>query len=193
MRTLAEWQEKLKFEASMGDGMLIPLSRGLVTLVDHTWYNELIAMGKWSAFDCGSGFYAGKKVQGKLVMMARYIIKPRGKMIAEHRDGNTLDNRIDNLREMTKQQNRINKHALQSNNASAVEGVWFSPSQNKWLAYISRNGIRTHLGSFASKIDAIAARTKAMIESTEEEICKSSTLLQNNKQFLKQLNLQKKT
>lgn len=192
MKTLAEWQEKIRFDASQGDGRLLQLSRGLVTIVDHTWYDELASMGKWSAFDARGFFYAGKKVSGKLVMMARHIIQPRGKMIADHKDGNTLDNRTENLRELTKTQNRQNKHSLESSNASGTEGVWFSPSQNKWLAYITRNGTRHHLGSFADKTEAISARTQAILLLTGEDICQTSSLLQNNIKFLKQQETQKK-
>lgn len=47
---------------------------------------------------------------------------------------------------------------LSKNNTSGVKGVYFS--RGKWVAYITFQGIRHHLGSFDSIVDAAEARKK---------------------------------
>lgn len=179
-------QQAILDAASRGEGRLLTLSRGLVTIVDNHRYDEFAAMGKWSAFDARGFFYAGKKVSGKLIMLARYIVKPAVGLIADHKNGNTLDNREHNLREFTRTKNKHNSHNLRHDNSSGFEGVAWDKNQNKWVAYISAHKVRFHLGSFETREAALAVRTKAIEIVRGADICQTSTLLQNNKQFLLQ-------
>ena len=50
---------------------------------------------------------------------------------------------------------------LRSNNTSGVTGVAFNKNLNKWVAYISVNKKRIHLGSYVSFDDAFTTRKKA--------------------------------
>ena len=52
----------------------------------------------------------------------------------------------------------------QKSNKSGKTGVFFNKKNSKWLAYISKNNIKTHLGSFISYEDACNARDTAEIE-----------------------------
>lgn len=70
------------------------------------------------------------------------------------------DNRIGNLREATRSQNKANV-ALQSNNTSGVKGVLFDRANGKWMAYIQVDGKFKNLGRFELKEDAMAARVEA--------------------------------
>jgi hypothetical protein len=76
----------------------------------------------------------------------------------DHRDGNKLNNRWDNLRAATNGQNLQNSK-LRRDNTSGVKGV--HPYRNRWVATISAGHGQIILGRFISKQDAIAVRAKA--------------------------------
>lgn len=66
----------------------------------------------------------------------------------DHKDGNPLNNRIENLREASRSENMRNT-SKRSNNTSGIVGVCWGKSRNKWQAECTdRNGKRTHLGYF---------------------------------------------
>ena len=70
------------------------------------------------------------------------------------------DNRIANLRVVSKSENQHNR-SINQNNKSGRTGVnWFAPKQ-RWRAYIKINGRIKHLGWFQNLPDAIAARASA--------------------------------
>jgi len=81
----------------------------------------------------------------------------------DHINGNTLDNRIENLRSATNQENGKNR-AIGTNNTSGAIGVYWSIDKSKWLVKINKNGKRKHIGYFKNKDDAISARAKANLE-----------------------------
>jgi hypothetical protein len=66
------------------------------------------------------------------------------------------DNRISNLREATRAQNRQNL-CLSAKNKSGIRGVSFDRVNSNWRASISVGGRAKNLGRFASKSDAAAA------------------------------------
>ena len=80
--------------------------------------------------------------------------------VIDHANGDGSDNRIENLREATYQQNRMNAR-VRSDNASKVTGVYYRKDCDKWRAEISKDGNRTHLGFFKTKEEAIEARREA--------------------------------
>jgi hypothetical protein len=80
---------------------------------------------------------------------------PSGKL--DHINGNRLDNRISNLREVTDLQNAQNKAILPSN-TSGICGVSFCNLYKKWVSYININKKRKNLGYFTDKQEAINIR-----------------------------------
>lgn len=74
----------------------------------------------------------------------------------DHIDGNTLNNRIDNLRDVTKSINQRNSK-MQANNASGVTGVSWHKRTEMWEARASVKGIRKYVGSFNSIDEAAFA------------------------------------
>lgn len=87
---------------------------------------------------------------------------PAGSM-PDHINGNGLDNRRQNLRVATKQQNAFNQR-LNSRNNSGFRGVCWDRQHGAWRATIRIKQKRIHLGRFAEKIDAARAYNVAAKE-----------------------------
>jgi hypothetical protein len=82
----------------------------------------------------------------------------------EHVNGDMSDNRLSNLREVTRRENTTNKR-IRSDNTSGFVGVSFSKDTCKYIAYIQDlNGKTINLGSFACKQEAIDKRKEAEIK-----------------------------
>jgi hypothetical protein len=81
----------------------------------------------------------------------------------DHINGDRVDNRMVNLREVTNHENHKNQK-LPCNNTSGVMGVYWHKGLAKWQAQITVDGKRIHLGYFDSIEDAAAARAKAEIK-----------------------------
>ena len=97
--------------------------------------------------------------------------KHSGKHV-DHINGDKLDNRRENLRVVTPQQNQINRKKANRNNTSGVRGVCYQPklcASNPWHAQIMANRRGIHLGLFATKEEAVAARRQAEVEYFGEE------------------------
>lgn len=82
-------------------------------------------------------------------------------VLIDHINRIPSDNRIVNLRLANKWQNSAN--SKQRKSASGIRGVYYSKRQkfNPWQTYINHGGKRTNLGHFATKEEAIAARSAA--------------------------------
>ena len=65
----------------------------------------------------------------------------------DHINGDTSDNRIENLREANSSENMRNR-GIFSNNKSGHKGVSWSKSHGKWYAYVNINNSRKHLGYY---------------------------------------------
>lgn len=77
----------------------------------------------------------------------------------DHKNGNTLDNRNENLRKADHATNMQNKK-LYKNNKSGCHGVQQN-KEFKWVAGIRKDNREYNLGVYESKEDAILARIKA--------------------------------
>ena len=75
----------------------------------------------------------------------------------DHVNRDRTDNRICNLRAVTRQQNMHNTSRL-SNNKSGHPGVHWDVAAKKWVAQVGHNGKSTYVGQFSLLEDAVAAR-----------------------------------
>lgn len=81
----------------------------------------------------------------------------------DHINGDKSDNRIENLRECTQEQNTRNRSA-QPNNTSGYKGVSFHKTSGKWVAQIKAGRVRKHLGLFKAIEDAATVYNFAAAE-----------------------------
>ena len=113
----------------------IALTKGKFAIVDAADY-EWLSQRKWSASPGGKTWYArcsGHKPDGKwtTVAMHRLILGVESGVRVYHKNGNGLDNRRDNLRIATQQQNQFNR-GLQITNTSGYKGVSWDKARGKW-------------------------------------------------------------
>jgi len=81
----------------------------------------------------------------------------------DHIDGDPNNNRIENLRIATRQENLRNSR-LQKNNTTGITGVCWRKDVGKFVARIKIDGNYIHLGYFDTLAEAAAARHAAEIE-----------------------------
>ena len=77
----------------------------------------------------------------------------------DHINGVKSDNRIQNLRTVTAQENSKNRKKPE-NNTSGKIGVHFHKPSKKWHARVMDNGKRLHIGAFLSPEEASEAYTE---------------------------------
>lgn len=94
----------------------------------------------------------------RLAWLYMYGEFPTG--IISHKDGNAVNNAINNLMDTTKKVNAINV-LRRKTNTSGVTGVMWSKKYNKWQVEIQRHGINKYLGRYANKDEAIRIRKQA--------------------------------
>jgi HNH endonuclease/AP2 domain len=149
--------------------VLLPVKDGLCTIVDGedyekvkglTWHLSSHGYASNSKY-CGGG---RKNAKYKTTKMHRFILgltspKPH----IDHINGNRLDNRKSNLRIVTQAQNTQNR-GLNTNNKSGYKGVTWSKESNKWVAGLTLNKKKYHLGYFADKHDAAKAYNEKALE-----------------------------
>ena len=83
---------------------------------------------------------------------------PEGEI--DHVNHNRTDNRMHNLRHVSRSENARNLSRA-TNNPSGVTGVyWYEPTR-RWVAKIHENGRMRHLGYFTDKDAAVSARIEA--------------------------------
>jgi len=113
-------------------------------------------------------------IDGKLYLASRIIyfmhygVDPYP-MEVDHKDRNTLNNNVDNLRlgnSVLQKQNR----GMHSNNTSGVKGVHWYKNGSKWVAQITVENKKKHLGYFATLKEAAEARNEAVRKYFPEEV-----------------------
>lgn len=81
----------------------------------------------------------------------------------DHIDGNTRNNRIENLRPATLEENARNAKTPITN-TSGRKGVYYHKSYGMWQASIRVNGKLKHIGTFLTFEEACSARIAAEIQ-----------------------------
>ena len=81
----------------------------------------------------------------------------------DHINRAKTDNRIANLRDVSRRENVLNV-GIRRDNASGVTGVSWCKRTGKWLSQIVVSGRSQHVGYFADFNEAVAARRAAEME-----------------------------
>lgn len=93
--------------------------------------------------------------------------KPRKGLVVDHIDHDGirtgLDNRKDNLREVTPSQNGQNRRS-NKNSSSQYKGVSWDKREKKWQAQIFHKGKKTHIGVFICEHQAALAYNEKATE-----------------------------
>ena len=76
----------------------------------------------------------------------------------DHINGIRTDNRIENLRKVTNQQNGMHRCQAQRNSRSGIIGVYPHKATGKWATSITHNGETIFLGLHKTKEAALSAR-----------------------------------
>jgi len=143
---------------------IVPVNRGYIAIVsdeDYEWARQFT----WHVLFFGSKRdqsrypYAARTTpndmrgkHGSKLMHREIIGTPKGRE-TDHINGNTLDNRRENLRICSKSQNLANQRRIVSH-TSRFKGVSFYPPSDKWQAEIQCANVRHYLGRFDSEIEA---------------------------------------
>lgn len=112
-------------------------------ILNHTWSSN-------------SQGYPVATIDGQKTMMHVFL----GYKRYDHKDRNPKNNRTDNLRPCTQQENLQNRSRFK-NNTSGFTGVQWNKENQNWRAKIKINSVAIDLGSFINKEDAIKARLTA--------------------------------
>jgi len=139
----------------------IPLTQGKFALVDDDDYEWAIKL-KW-CYDCGYASIRNGKWSGRNVRMHNLIMNTPDGMQTDHEDRNKLNNQRSNLRVCTHAENQRNK-PKKLNTSSKFIGVCWSKRKSMYIAYITINKERKHLGYFNCQTKAALAYNEAAIK-----------------------------
>lgn len=148
----------------VADGIgYIPLTKGLLAIVDPEWV-PLLEQYNWCAvLDARSGGYYAKRTPSRSsglprqhINMARVILGMdlySTDLVPDHINKNKLDNRSVNLRVATKAENLRNR-GIQRNSTTGLTGAYLDKRWNRYTARIKFNRKYIHLGCFATAQEA---------------------------------------
>ena len=138
-------------EGTLNDGAKIIIDADVFPLVK----DKLLYRGsrKWSP--------NGYVMTSKLEPLHGFVLPHKQGYEVDHINLNTLDNRRENLRYVTHQQNQINQ-PLQKNNTSGVSGVSYYTPREKYRARIKVQQHDIHLGYYERFEEAVQARNVGM-------------------------------
>jgi len=150
------------YKDQFGTYKLIKITKGFKTKVDPELYDFLNSFDWFANVSKNNQVYVFRNFtlsrKRHSAAMHRYLMGFSA-MEVDHINGNTLDNRINNLRLSTRSGNCANRGKLKGTNS--YKGVYFISKSGKWRALIRKDKIRYHLGMFNTELEAINAYNNA--------------------------------
>ena len=168
---MTDYQDALKQINYPTDIVSIGLTKGKYAIVDAIDY-ELVSQYNWYTQNANGVFYAASRIKGKIVLLHRFLLglKFGDKRCGDHINHNTLDNRRENIRICTRQQNQQNRR-VQSNCKSRLKGAYRCTGSKTWTSRINVNGKDIYLGTFKTKELAHKAYQQAAQKYFKEFCC----------------------
>lgn len=140
--------------------VFIPLTQGKVTVIDFADF-EMVRGIKWYAYRGRHTFYARRHIgkgKNRTLQSLHHFLIPGAKRV-DHKDGNGLNNRQNNLRRATAQQNQQGIRHKTLAATSSFRGV--HRQDQKWIAEIKVRKKNKYLGIFESEVEAAKAYDSA--------------------------------
>lgn len=143
----------------------IQLSQGQQTIVDDESFDKISEHHWYADFDKKlRKYYVKSETKRKgtrnKLKLHRFLMDAKEGEVVDHLNGDTLDNRLCNLRRCTVAQNAMNR-SLNKNNTSGYKGVVWHTQALKYQARISVNSRWKSLGMYSDKKVAALAYNEA--------------------------------
>lgn len=124
----------------------IALTKGQKAIVDASRYNELSRYNWYAVFNKGmQRYYAYRTEACQDVTLHRHVLNFPQSAEVDHKNHDTLDNRISNLRPCTSRQNQANRRKT-ANTSSRFRGVCWDGTHQIWQVHIRINSVQKTLG-----------------------------------------------
>jgi HNH endonuclease len=136
--------------------MEIQLSKDQIALIDDEDF-ALISEFNWRAQQNQDGrWYAmAWNSYPNFLLMHRYVMAANDGEWIDHRNGNGLDNRKENLRVCTPSENQARKGP--QGITSLFKGVHWESARGKWKAVVTKDGKSHFLGRYDNEVEAAEA------------------------------------
>jgi len=137
---------------------------GLKFIIDPDDYDKFVKGYRFKMHDKGGYVrYSSTKDDLHNKFLHRVMMGEPTGMQVDHKNVNPLDNRRENLRVATNQQNKYNTNKYKTN-TSGFKGVLFNKQNQNFRATISIDGKTKHLGCFATAEGAHECYKRAAIQ-----------------------------
>lgn len=138
----------------MGSKIFKAVKQNDITYVFKLDLDSYLSFGK-SYWNCINGKRGFKYLRTSKGLYHRVVIGAKKGEIVDHKNRNTFDNTLENLRICTYSQNSINR--FRENN---TRGISIIPQTGKWRARVQFNKKIYNCGVYENKEDAILAYNK---------------------------------
>lgn len=141
----------------------VPLTHGKVAIIDADDAERVLCY-RWHAKEGSGNWYAARRDGTRTVRLHRFLMGDPPGAFVDHRNGNTLDDRRENLRVCTPRQNGHNRSANRSG-TSGFKGVSrHKRGSGAWQASIRVDGKLIFLGRFSTAEEAARAYDAAALK-----------------------------
>jgi hypothetical protein len=116
---------------------------------------DLLAQHSWRLKGKAPNLYAQASINGHEVLMHRLILNAQSGRVVDHRNHNGLDNRRENIRLCSQQQNQFNRRKAAKTRSGLKGVVYMQPvgrrgNTTPWRAQATLNGRTVSLGRYAT-------------------------------------------